>query len=70
MPKRTSADLAMSIVKEEQTALEVAKENLVEKQTLLEKQKLEYDETVIKKENVIAKVSFDWQIRYILFRSP
>jgi len=49
----------MATVKDEQIALGEAERKLTEKQTLLEKRKLEYDETVVKKEYLIARVSFD-----------
>lgn len=65
-PKKASADLAMSTVKEEKIALEEIERNLTEKQNILEKQKLEYEETITKKENHINKVSMTKYIN-ILF---
>lgn len=56
-PKRTSADLAMTAVKEVQLTLKEMKENLKQKQNILEKQKLDHDENVIQKEHLITKVS-------------
>lgn len=47
----------MTAVREERIVLGGAEEKLIEKQALLEKQKLEYDETVIKKDHVITEVS-------------
>lgn len=52
-----AADLAMAKVKEEQTSLKDLEENLTKKQSLLEQQKLDYDENIIKKEQLITKVS-------------
>lgn len=52
-----TADLAMSKVKEDQISLKELEENLAEKQSLLEKQKLDYDENITKKEQLITKVS-------------
>ncbi|XP_060835340.1 dynein axonemal heavy chain 2-like [Rhopalosiphum padi] len=54
-PKRVAADLAMAKVKEEQTSLKDLEENLTKKQSLLEQQKLDYDENIIKKEQLITK---------------
>lgn len=56
-PKRTSADLAMTTVKEEKIALEEIERSLMEKQNLLEQQKIEYEETITEKENGINRVS-------------
>lgn len=56
-PKKASADLAMATVKEEQIALGEIEKNLAEEQNDVEKQKIEYDEKVTKKEDLIAKVS-------------
>lgn len=47
----------MTTVKDEKIALEEIERNLTEKQNLLETQKLDYDETVTTKENLITKVS-------------
>lgn len=55
-PKRASADLAMATVQEEQKSIGELEVDLTEKQNLLEKQKLEYDERVVEKEHLIAKV--------------
>jgi len=52
-----TADLAMAKVKEDQISLKKLEENLTEKQSLLEKQKLDYDENITKKEQLITKVS-------------
>ncbi|CAI6360698.1 unnamed protein product [Macrosiphum euphorbiae] len=54
-PKRVTADLAMAKVKEDQISLKNLEENLTEKQSLLEKQKLDYDENITKKEQLITK---------------
>lgn len=56
-PKRATADLAMAKFQEEQVALKELEENLTKKQSLLEKQKLDYDENIIKKEDLITSVS-------------
>lgn len=53
-----TADLAMAKVKEDQISLKKLEENLTEKQSLLEKQKLDYDENITKKEQLITKVSY------------
>jgi len=52
-----AADLAMVKVKEEQIFFKELEENLTKKQSLLEQQKLDYDENIIKKEQLITKVS-------------
>lgn len=54
-----TADLAMAKVKEDQISLKKLEENLTEKQSLLEKQKLDYDENITKKEQLITKVSYN-----------
>ncbi|XP_008181522.3 dynein heavy chain 2, axonemal [Acyrthosiphon pisum] len=54
-PKRVTADLAMAKVKEDQISLKKLEENLAEKQNLLEKQKLDFDENITKKEQLITK---------------
>lgn len=52
-----AADLAMAKVKEEQISFKELEGNLTKKQSLLEQQKLDYDEKIIKKEQLITKVS-------------
>lgn len=52
----------MTKVKEEQVSLAKMEENLIEKQSHLEKQKLEYDEEIIKKDQLIIKVSIHEKI--------
>jgi len=49
----------MATVRGEQAALGEAKRKLAEKRALLEKRKLEYDETVVKKEYFVASVGSD-----------
>lgn len=49
----------MAKVKEDQISLKKLEENLTEKQSLLEKQKLDYDENITKKEQLITKVSYN-----------
>lgn len=46
----------MATVQEEQISLGELEVDLTEKQNLLERQKLEYDERIIEKEHLIAKV--------------
>jgi len=48
----------MAKVKEEQISFKELEENLTKKQSLLEQQKLDYDEKIIKKEQLITKVSY------------